>query len=330
MKTILVVGGAGYIGSHMLKALHKAGYSAITLDNLSNGYRDAVHYGTLVEGDLQDKSRLDMLFREQHFDAVMHFASSIEVGESVVNPAKYYRNIVVNSLNLLEVMQKNNVKSIVYSSTAAIFGEPEYTPIDEQHRQQPVNPYGAAKLMVERILDDFDKAYNIKSISLRYFNAAGADPDGELGERHNPETHLIPLILQAASGRREKITIYGDDYNTEDGTCVRDYIHVTDLCDAHLLALDKLLNEGESRRYNLGNGRGFSVKQVIDTASRVTGENIPVEIGKRRKGDPEQLVADSDLIKKELGWKPGLDRLETIIQHAWEWEKAYFSATSGR
>lgn len=328
MRKILVVGGAGYIGSHMLKTLDRAGCTVVTLDNLLSGYRDAVHYGSLVVGDLQDRDLLDSLFKQHQFDAVMHFASSIEVGESVVNPAKYYRNIVSNSLNLLETMLEYKVKNLIYSSTAAIFGQPEYTPIDEQHPRRPVNPYGTAKHMVEMMLNDFDDAYGIKSISLRYFNAAGADPHGELGERHDPETHLIPLILQTASGRREKITIYGDDYDTEDGTCIRDYIHVADLCDAHLLALDKLLHENISRRYNLGNGKGFSVKQIIDAASSVTGKEIPVEIGRRRNGDPEKLIADSALIRKELGWEPNFNNIETIVQHAWEWEKKHFSATN--
>ena len=261
---ILVVGGAGYIGSHMVKQLALAGHDVITLDNLSYGYRDAVKYGEFVEGDLGDATVLNSIFAAGDVDAVMHFAGFIQVGESVEKPSMYYLNNVVNTHTLLDAMLQHNVKNFIFSSTAAIFGEPEYTPIDEKHRKQPINPYGHSKLMIEQVLDDYDKAYGLRSTCLRYFNAAGADPEGELGERHVPETHLIPLILQAASGRREDIKVFGDDYPTDDGTCVRDYIHINDLCEAHSLALHRMIESDKSARYNLGNGKGFSVKQVID------------------------------------------------------------------
>ena len=317
---VLVVGGAGYIGSHMVKMLSKAGHDVSTLDNLSNGYRDAVMYGEFIEGDIADKALLGRLFTENSFDGVMHFASYIQVGESVEKPSMYYQNNVSNTLVLLEAMVEQGIKHFIFSSTAATFGEPEYTPIDEAHTQQPINPYGHSKLMVEQILADFDHAYGLKSVSLRYFNAAGADPEGELGERHIPETHLLPLVLQAASGRRENITVFGTDYDTPDGTCVRDYIHINDLCSAHLLGLEHLLAGGESRAYNMGNGQGYSIKEVIDVAKKVTGTDFEVKQGERRDGDPARLVADATLLQKELGWKPKYADLETIIRHAWGWE----------
>ena len=320
MKTILVVGGAGYIGSHMVKMLLAAGYKVVTFDNLSGGYQDAVLGGDFVFGNLEDRPSLEHLFTSYHFDAVMHFASFIQVGESVINPSKYYQNNVVATLNLLDTMVIYNVKPFIFSSTAAIFGEPQYVPIDEQHPKQPINPYGLSKWMIEQILSDYDSAYGLKSICLRYFNAAGADPDGELGERHDPETHLIPLVLQAASGRRDAITIYGQDYDTPDGTCLRDYIHITDLCQAHLLALEQLLNGADSSAYNLGNGAGFSVKEIIDIAEKVTDKKIPVIMGERRDGDPARLVADSKLAKTVLDWQPQYADLATIIAHAWQWE----------
>ena len=317
---ILVVGGAGYIGSHMVALLGEAAHEVVTVDNLSHGYRDAVHYGEFVEADLTDKDALDRLLSAGAFDAVMHFASYIQVGESVVEPAKYYENNVSNTLNLLDAMVKHGVKHFIFSSTAAIFGEPEYTPIDELHPTLPINPYGRTKLYVEQILADYDRAYGLKSVCLRYFNAAGAHPDGSLGERHVPETHLIPLVLQAASGRRDAISVFGRDYPTPDGTCVRDYIHVMDLCEAHLLALEKLVEDGESAAYNLGNGNGFSVQEVIDSAARVTGRAIKVVDAPRRDGDPAHLVADSTMAKRVLGWQPQYADLDTIIRHAWEWE----------
>ena len=317
---ILVVGGAGYIGSHMVKQLALANHEVVTLDNLSCGYKDAVKYGELVIGDLGDRNVLNALFSQHRFDAVMHFAAFIEVGESVLNPAKYYHNNVVNTQVLLDAMVKHNIENFIFSSTAAIFGEPQYTPIDEAHPQQPINPYGRSKLMVEHILDDYDHAYGLKATCLRYFNAAGADPDGELGERHNPESHLLPLILQAASGRRADIKIFGQDYPTEDGTCVRDYVHINDLCSAHSLALTRMQHSGDSARYNLGNGKGFSVQQVIDTAKQVSGKDFNVIIAERRAGDPAVLVADASLARKELGWQPKFNQLETIIETAWQWE----------
>ena len=295
---ILVVGGAGYIGSHMVKQLAQAGNDVITLDNLSYGYRDAVKYGEFVEGDLGDDSVLDSIFGPGDIDAVMHFAGFIQVGESVIKPSMYYHNNVVNTFTLLDAMLRHEVKNFIFSSTAAIFGEPDYTPIDEKHNKQPINPYGHSKLMIEQVLEDYDKAYGLRSTCLRYFNAAGADPDGELGERHVPETHLIPLILQAASGRREDIKVFGDDYATDDGTCVRDYIHINDLCEAHSLALHKMIETDKSARYNLGNGKGFSVKQVIDVAKEVSGNDFKVSIEPRRAGDPAVLVADSTLAQK--------------------------------
>jgi len=322
---ILVVGGAGYIGSHMVKQLSQAGSDVITLDNLSYGYRDAVKYGEFVEGDLGDSKVLDSIFSSNDIDAVMHFAGFIQVGESVIKPSMYYHNNVSNTLTLLDTMLKHQVKNFIFSSTAAIFGEPDYTPIDEKHNRQPINPYGHSKLMIEQVLDDYDKAYGMSATCLRYFNAAGADPEGELGERHVPETHLIPLILQAASGRREDIKVFGDDYATDDGTCVRDYIHINDLCDAHSLALQKMIADDKSARYNLGNGKGFSVKQVIDVAKHVSGNDFKVNIEPRRSGDPAVLVADATLAKNELNWQPKFAELEDIVKTAWQWETEFLS-----
>ena len=322
---ILVVGGAGYIGSHMVKQLAKAGNEVITLDNLSYGYRDAVKYGEFIEGNLGDNTVLDAIFKPGDIDAVMHFAGFIQVGESVIKPAMYYHNNVVNTFTLLDAMLRHDIKNFIFSSTAAIFGEPDYTPIDEKHHKQPINPYGHSKLMIEQVLDDYDKAYDLRSTCLRYFNAAGADPEGELGERHVPETHLIPLILQAASGRREDIKVFGDDYATDDGTCVRDYIHINDLCEAHSLALQKMMKQDQSARYNLGNGKGFSVKQVIDVAKEVSGNDFKVSIEPRRAGDPAVLVADATLAKQELNWQPKFAELKDIVQTAWQWETDFLS-----
>jgi len=317
---VLVVGGAGYIGSHMVKLLGKKGCQVTVFDNLSFGHADAVLYGELIEGDLADRKHLEQIFSTRKFDVVMHFASSILVGESVVNPSKYYRNNVTNTQNLLDVMIKFNVKSFVFSSTAAIFGEPQYTPIDESHDKLPINPYGRSKWMVEQILEDYDHAYGLKSICLRYFNACGADPEGQLGERHDPETHLIPLILQVASGKRKAITVFGQDYDTDDGTCIRDYIHISDLCMAHWLSIQQLQKNGLSLRLNLGNGSGFSVKQVIEVCKQVTGKEIQVISGERRKGDPAVLIADSRKAEEVLSWKPEYADLTLIVQHAWQWE----------
>ncbi len=321
MARILIVGGAGYIGSHMVKMLLGNGAEVVTLDDLSKGYRDAVLGGRFVEGSLADKQLLRDVLTASDFDAVMHFASFIEVGESVRDPRKYYENNLTNTLNLLDAMLDAGVKGFVFSSTAAVYGTPEHVSITEQHVKAPINPYGASKWMVEQVLQDYDRAYGLKSVCLRYFNAAGADPDGELGERHDPETHLIPLVLQAASGRLAHISVFGRDYDTPDGTCIRDYVHVTDLCDAHLLALHHLETQGGSAVFNLGNGEGFSVQQVIDTARAVTEREIPVVYADRRAGDPPRLVADSGKARQVLGWKPKYSDLATMIEHAWRWER---------
>jgi UDP-glucose 4-epimerase len=318
---LLVVGGAGYIGSHMVKYLSQMGHNVTTLDNLSTGYRDAVKYGKFIEGDIADSCKLNLIFSETQFDAVMHFASNIEVGESVIDPGKYYKNNFSNTLNLLDAMVRHDVRKFIFSSTAAIFGEPRFDLIDEKHPKTPINPYGRSKLMVEQALEDYEKAHGLESVCLRYFNAAGADIDGELGERHSPETHLIPLILQAASGRRGEISIFGSDYDTPDGSCVRDYIHVLDLCSAHLLALNKLTQGSGSKRYNLGNGSGFSVIEVINAVKQTTNKDFKVIQADRRMGDPAILVADSILAKSELGWAPKYADLNTILAHAWSWEK---------
>jgi len=318
---LLVVGGAGYIGSHMVKQLALAGCNVTTLDSLVNGHRDAVLHGDFVHADLADKDALTQLFKHQQFDAVLHFASFIQVGESVQKPALYYENNVTNTLNLLNAMNNAGVRRFIFSSTAATFGEPQYTPIDEQHPQSPINPYGRSKLMIEQILNDYDNAYGLKSVCLRYFNAAGADPDGQLGERHNPETHLIPLVLQAASGRKPFISVFGRDYDTPDGTCIRDYIHISDLCEAHWLSLQSLLKGANSQQYNLGNGHGFSVQEVIDSARRVTGRHIEVVDAPRREGDPARLVADSKSARLNLGWSPRFSDLDVMVKHAWNWEQ---------
>lgn len=319
----LVVGGAGYIGSHMVQKLHLAGHQVVTFDNLSNGHKDAVLHGEFVQGDLNSVQDLTVLFKQHKFDQVMHFASFIEAGESVVRPDLYYQNNVANTLNLLNTMMEFGVKQLIFSSTAALFGKPAYTPIDEQHPIHPINPYGNSKYMVEQMLADYDTAFGLKSICLRYFNAAGADPEAKLGERHNPETHLIPLVLQAAIGERASISIFGKDYPTPDGTCVRDYIHIEDLCDAHLCASHRLFATQQSAQYNLGNGNGFSVQQVIDVAQQVLGDkfNITVLEAPRRAGDPAVLVAQSDLAKKELNWQAQYGDLKTIITHAWQWQQ---------
>jgi UDP-glucose 4-epimerase len=319
---VLVVGGAGYIGSCMLKALARAGHQSVTLDNLTTGHREAVRWGRFIEGDMSDAALLAKVFQEGRFDAVMHFAAASLVGESVADPAKYYSNNVAATLVLLDAMRRNGVDRMVFSSTAAIFGEPAQALIDESHPQQPLNPYGWSKLFVERILRDCDAAYGLRSVSLRYFNAAGADAEGEAGELHEPETHLLPLVLQAASGRRPAISIYGTGYPTPDGTCVRDYVHVDDLCSAHLLALQQLAGGGATAAYNLGNGNGYSVREIVETARRVTGRDFQVNELPPRPGDPARLVADASLARSELGWSPKRSALETIISDAWKWECA--------
>lgn len=320
---VLVVGAGGYIGSHMCKMLVRHRHTVAALDNFSTGFRQAARFGELIEGGVGDPRVLDRIFEARRFDAVMHFAGLIQVGESVRDPARYYRSNVADTQNLLDAMLRHGVKRFVFSSTAAIFGDPQQVPISESAPAAPINPYGRSKWMVEQILSDYERAYGFEAVCLRYFNAAGADPDGELGERHDPETHLIPLVLQAASGRRAAISVYGMDYDTPDGTCIRDYIHVDDLCAAHLLALQRLANGAGGGRYNLGNGNGFSVNQVIETAGRVTGRAIPVHQEPRRPGDPARLVADSRLARDVLGWTPQYPGLEKIVADAWAWEQKY-------
>lgn len=314
---ILVTGGAGYIGSNCAYKLLEAGHDVVVYDNLVYGHKESLpENAVFVEGDLSDTAKLDSVFKKHKIDAVMHFAAYAYVGESVENPRKYFQNNYVNGLNLLNATVDNGVKNIIFSSTCAIFGVPENIPITEELPKDPINPYGLAKLMFEKTLDWYDKAYGLKSICLRYFNAAGADFG--IGEDHEPETHLIPLILQVALGKRKEIKIFGTDYPTKDGTCVRDYIHITDLSDAHILALEKLMESGKSDRYNLGVGKGHSVKEIIEISREVTGHHIlAVETG-RRPGDPPVLIADSAKIKKELGWEPKHD-IKDIIKSAWEW-----------
>ncbi len=319
LMNVLVTGGAGYIGSHMVKLLNQNGYLVTTLDDLSTGYRDAVLSGDFILGSLLDSDLLKAVFQKKKFDVVIHFAGSIAVGESVTNPSKYYRNNLIASINLLEAMNIANVKKLVFSSTAAIFGDPQYVPIDENHPKSPINPYGQTKLMFEQVLKNYDEACGFKSVSLRYFNASGADPLGKLGERHNPETHLIPLTLRATNLHSSGLTIFGVDYDTQDGTCVRDYIHVVDLCEAHLLAIGHLVSNGETRQYNLGNGRGYSVLEIIQAVESVTGKKVKVNYGQRRLGDPAVLVADSTNIKSDWKWQPKYT-LEEIVRHAWQWE----------
>mgnify|MGYP001816966707 FL=1 len=320
-KHILVTGGAGYIGCHACKALAQAGYVPVAYDNLVYGHEWAVKWGPFEKGDIGDRGRLVQVIEKYRPTAVMHFAAYAYVGESVEDPGKYYRNNVAGTLTLLEAMRDHAVDQLVFSSTCATYGLPRQIPIPEDHVQQPINPYGASKLMVEQMLRGFGVAHGLRAISLRYFNAAGADPDNETGEDHDPETHLIPLVLDAAAGRRASIAVFGDDYDTPDGTCIRDYIHVTDLASAHVLALQALQSGVAGNAYNLGNGTGFSVKQVIDAAQKVTGKDIPVEVAPRRAGDPPRLIGDASRIKTELGWAPQFADLETIIQTAWKWHQ---------
>ena len=322
---LLIIGGAGYIGSNMVKRVLTAKHAVVVLDNLSTGYRDTVpDEAFFILGDIGDRILLDKVFSEHKFDAVLHFASYSQVGESVKHPDIYYQNNLSNTICLLNAMIAAGMKHFIFSSTAAIFGEPIYTPIDEAHQKIPINPYGRSKWMVEQILEDYDHAHGLKSVCLRYFNAAGADPGGEIGERHEPETHLIPILLQVASGRRDRASIFGTDYPTQDGTCIRDYIHVTDLCDAHISALDYLRNSNISGHFNLGNGSGFSVAQVIETVEMVTGRSIMIDYIERRPGDPAVLVADATLARSTLGWSPQHADLETIVRHAWAFEKKHF------
>jgi UDP-glucose 4-epimerase len=312
---LFIVGGAGYIGSHMVKVAHTSGHEVITLDNLSTGHRDAVKYGEFEYCDIQDSNRLNELFKKHKPDAVMHFSAYSLVGESMSDPYKYYNNNTVGTLNLLKAMIDNDCKNFIFSSTAAVFGNPEYTPIDEKHPKAPINPYGKSKLMIEQMLEDFDTAYGLKYVVFRYFNAAGHDLDGELSERHDPETHLLPLIMQTVRGEREAISIYGNDYDTKDGTCVRDYIHVNDLSRVHLQGVEYLLDGAkESKVYNLGNGEGFSVKEIIEKVKEITNKEFKVLEEGRRAGDPATLIASSQRAKEELGFAPQIDKVDDIIK----------------
>ena len=320
MKKVLVVGGAGYIGSHTVRELSDNGYQVVVADSLIYGHREAVFTDNFYQVDLADKDALSNIFSTHDISAVIHFAAFAYVGESVIKPSKYYYNNVVNTLNLLDVMLKFNVKNIVFSSTCATYGEPLYTPIDESHLQNPVNPYGRSKLMIEHIFEDYKKAYGLNYVSLRYFNAAGCSRDGLLGESHSPETHLIPLVLKAIKGEIDNITVFGTDYDTPDGTCIRDYIHVEDLASAHKLALDKLLGGSESICLNLGTGVGTSVKEIINAAERVTQKKVPVLYGNRRDGDPAILFAAAQLAHDYLGWVPIYTSIDDIVETAWRWE----------
>jgi UDP-glucose-4-epimerase GalE len=316
---VLVTGGAGYIGSHTAKALAAAGHEPVVFDNLTFGHRWAVRWGPLVEGDLCDKALVTRILQQYEIDAVVHFAASASVGESVQNPRKYFRNNVVNTLNLLDAMMDAGVKTIVFSSTCASYGDPVDLPITEAHPQNPVNPYGESKLFVEQMLKWHGLSYGLKWIALRYFNAAGADPDGEIGENHVPETHLIPLAIEAAMGKRPYLEIYGTEYPTSDGSAVRDYVHVADLADAHVRALAYLADGGDSLALNLGTGNGYSVREVISTVERVSGSSVPVRLAVPRPGDPAVLVADASEAQRVLGWEPAYEGIEGIIQTAWHW-----------
>jgi len=324
MKKILVTGGAGYIGSHTCKALKASGYVPVVYDNLFSGHEDFIKWGPFEQGDILDRGRLNVAFEKHKPEAVMHFAAFAYVGESVSDPAKYYRNNLAGTINLLDSMLENNITKIIFSSSCATYGQPDSLPISENTVQNPVNPYGRSKYTVEKILQDYDAAYGMKSIALRYFNAAGADKDCDVGEDHSRETHLIPLVLDVALGRKEKITIMGTDYNTQDGTCVRDYIHVADLASAHVAGLRYLEAAKQSKAYNLGTAQGYSVLDIIDNAEKVTGKPISREIGKRRPGDPDCLVADAENINRDIGWKAQYQDIGEIISDAWKWHQCRF------
>lgn len=319
---ILVIGGAGYIGSHYVHYAHEQGENLVVLDNLVYGHREALPEGApLIEGDMGDTALLDSLFTTYPIQAVVHFAAYAYVGESVTAPTKYYHNNTVATLAVLDAMVRHKVKNFVFSSTCATFGNPQYVPMDEKHPQDPINPYGESKYFVERILRAYDTAYGLRFIALRYFNAAGAAPSGLIGESHDPETHLIPLIFQAVMGTRSNIKVFGTDYDTPDGTCIRDYIHILDIAQAHALALKRLLSGGSSDFFNLGNGQGFSVQEVITACEKVCGKPVPVEKAPRRTGDPPRLIGCADKAHAQLGWKPQYAEIETILQHAWNWEQ---------
>ncbi|MDL2258081.1 UDP-glucose 4-epimerase GalE [Eubacteriales bacterium OttesenSCG-928-K08] len=324
MKHVLVPGGAGYIGSHTVYALINSGYKVIVVDNLETGFKQAIHPDAVFyHGDIRDSAFINSVLDNEHIDAVIHFAANSLVGESMTNPLKYYDNNLHGTRVLLDAMLKHEIKRIVFSSTAATYGEPERIPILETHRTNPTNTYGETKLAMERMFYWTQAAHGLKYVSLRYFNACGALPGGKIGEAHNPETHLIPIILQAALGKRENIAIYGDDYPTRDGTCVRDYIHVDDLAQAHILAMEHLLNNGSSEIFNLGNGLGFTVKEVIEAAERVVGHPINQIISPRRAGDPAQLVASSEKIIRMLNWQPKMPDIEAIVASAWAWHSTH-------
>ena len=324
-KKIIITGGAGYIGSHVNKALAARGYDTLILDNLIYGHREFVKWGEFVLADLADRETLRLIFEKHHIHAVMHFAAFAYVGESIIEPRKYYLNNVTNTLNLLETMLEFEIKTMIFSSSCAAYGQPLEIPITESHPCSPINPYGRSKLMIENILEDYCRAYGLRYVSLRYFNAAGADPDLELGEWHEPETHLIPLVLDAAAGLRQHIEIYGTNYETKDGTCVRDYIHVNDLANAHILALEYLMNGGRSNIFNLGNGSGFSVNEVISCAREVTGKDIRETAADQRPGDPPMLISNWQKARSQLNWEPQYTELHEIIQTAWAWHRHKFT-----
>lgn len=320
-RVVLVTGGAGYIGSHACKALARAGYLPVAFDNLSRGHGAAVRWGPLENGDILERSSLDRVIKAHRPSACVHFAALAYVGESVADPGRYYRTNVIGSLTLLEALRDHGVGQMVFSSTCATYGTPLRVPIDEDMPQSPINPYGASKIMVERMLRDFHAAHGLRSVVLRYFNAAGADSEAEIGEHHTPETHLIPLVLDAASGVGRPITVFGTDYETPDGTCVRDYIHVADLANAHVLGLSALEQGMTHRSFNLGSGRGYSVREVIASVERVTGRNVPVRYGPRRAGDPPILVSDGTRARAELGWAPAVTDLDEMVASAWQWHQ---------
>lgn len=326
---ILITGGAGYIGSHANKSLSGRGYKTLVFDNLSYGHKESAKWGRFIRGDLSGPEQIRGAFRDYKIRAVMHFAGYAYVGESVTDPQKYYLNNVSNTLNLLQAMLENRVDKFIFSSSCSTYGIPSKIPIPEEHPQNPINPYGRTKLIIEKILADYSAAYGLKYASLRYFNAAGADPEGETGEWHDPETHLIPRVLDAAIDAEKAVEIYGNDYDTADGTCVRDYIHVTDLAEAHILALGHLLKGGKSGAFNLGNGKGFSVKEVVETAREITGKRIAAEISPRRPGDPPVLLGTSAKAEKILGWKPRFPHLHDIIETAWNWHKKLKAGAKG-
>ena len=320
-ECILIVGGAGYIGSHVNKELARRGYHTVVLDNLSTGHMELARWGSFERCDLADRASLARVFETYRIKAVMHFSAFALVGESVADPARYYANNVTNALNLLDAMRAHDVRKMIFSSTCAVYGVPTVVPIPETHALNPINPYGRTKLMIEWALEDYAHAYGLRYASLRYFNAAGADPEVETGEWHEPETHLIPIVLDVAAGRREHVEIFGTDYETPDGTCIRDYIHVCDLADAHIRALEMLDDPGLPRVFNLGNGRGFSVRDIINTARKVTGKEIPAVEAKRRAGDPPVLVGDARRAESVLGWKQRMADIEAIIESAWQWHR---------